>query len=228
MLKYGALVSAICAGFAVQAEPSVNERTVAGPGAVQITAEIWVDNWFALYANGLPVIEDSVPLTTEKSFNAERVTFSADLPLTLGFEFHDFMQNETGLEYIGTDRQQMGDGGAIAQFRDATTGKMLAVTDANWRCTVVQAAPVSDDCAASDNPVIGQGACASKTTALAADWAQPGFDDRGWPAATEHSAWSVGPKGGYDQIDWDNQSALIWGPDLVHDNVVMCRLTISE
>ena len=78
---------------------------------------MWVDNWFRLFANGAPLLEDSVAYRTERSFNAERFTFNADLPLTLAFEFRDFMQNETGLEYIGTRRQQLGDGGAIAQFR---------------------------------------------------------------------------------------------------------------
>ena len=214
-------------GFA-QDGPQVHETTVAGSGKVGITAEIWVDNWFQLYANGMPVVQDSVPYATERSFNAERVTFSADLPLTIAVEFRDFMENDTGLEYTGTDRQQMGDGGAIAQFRATANGVLIAVTNANWRCEVVQQAPVSDDCAALAAPEVGVGVCASTTIAPPPDWFAPGFDDRGWPAATEHAARSVAPKGGYDEIDWDRNAKLIWGPDLYHDNIVLCRTTITK
>lgn len=211
-----------------QGSSPVHDTTLATPGTTPIIAEMWVDNWFRLYANGKALIEDSVPLTTARSFNAERVTFNADLPLTLAFEFRDFMQNDTGLEYIGTDHQQMGDGGAIAQFRDAATGDLLAVTDAGWHCRVIQQAPLSDACADLANPVAGEGDCAASVTAVAPDWVAPAFDDSTWPAATTHSARSVGPKDGYDQIDWVPQSAFIWGPDLHRDNVVLCRTTISR
>ena len=42
---------------------------------VTLTGEVWVDNWFTLWANGQKVIEDSTPYKTERSFNAERFTF---------------------------------------------------------------------------------------------------------------------------------------------------------
>ena len=91
---------------------------------------MWVDNWFKLYVNGALLIEDSVSIETERSFNAERFEFDSDLPMTLAFEFRDFMENDTGLEYIGTRRQQMGDGGAIAQFHERDSGKLLAASGA--------------------------------------------------------------------------------------------------
>jgi hypothetical protein len=206
----------------------VHEAAIAGDGALSITAEIWVDNWFQLYANGAPVFQDSVPYATERSFNAERVTLTADLPLTIAIEFRDFMQNDTGLEYIGTDRQKIGDGGAIAQFRNSATGAVVAVTNANWRCQVVQQAPMSDDCAAAANPEVGVGACASNTFAVSPDWTAPEFDDQTWEAATEHSARSVDPKGGYDAISWDRSARLIWSADLFHDNIVLCRTRIIK
>ena len=68
----------------------MNEREIEGDGTTKIMAEIWVDNWFALSVNGVPLIEDSVPFKTERSFNAERVTFNTDLPATVAFEFLDF------------------------------------------------------------------------------------------------------------------------------------------
>ena len=39
--------------------------------AASFTVEVWADNWAAVYANGELVGEDSVPITTERSFNAE-------------------------------------------------------------------------------------------------------------------------------------------------------------
>jgi hypothetical protein len=58
--------------------------------------------------------------------------------MTVAFAFRDFMENDTGLEYIGERNQQMGDGGAIAQSRMQTAmfgcdGCKLAVSDRNMR-----------------------------------------------------------------------------------------------
>ncbi len=193
-----------------------------------LRADIWADNWFAMYANGRLVIEDSVPITTERSFNAETVTFTANLPMTIAFEVKDFKENDTGLEYIGTDRQQMGDGGMIAQFLEATTGKTVAVTDARMRCLVVQRAPVDRSCAEQSNPVAGEGACGFVETAIPDNWTAADFDDSLWPAATVHSSWEVGPKDGYDTIDWDWDAKLIWSDDLVQDNTLLCRMVLGN
>lgn len=193
-----------------------------------LKADIWVDNWFAMYANGTPVVEDSVPITTERSFNSETATFTADLPMTIAFEVKDFKENDTGLEYIGTNRQQMGDGGMIAQFLDASSGETVAVTNADVRCLVVHHAPVDRACADERNPVAGVGACAFEITETPADWTASDFDDSDWPLATEHSVRDVSPKGGYDTIDWDEKAQLIWSGDLVQDNTLLCRMVIGE
>ena len=63
-------------------------------------AEVWADNWFALYVNGELVGEDSVPITTERSFNSETITFDADYPLTIAIEAKDFKEDDSGLENI--------------------------------------------------------------------------------------------------------------------------------
>ena len=47
--------------------------------SVTFQAEVWVDNWFALYINGKKVGEDSVPITTERSFNSEKIKFTATI-----------------------------------------------------------------------------------------------------------------------------------------------------
>jgi hypothetical protein len=61
----------------------VHETAVAPSGKVSITTELWVDKWFRLYANGAPLVQDSVPYKTERSFNAERISLNADLSLTI-------------------------------------------------------------------------------------------------------------------------------------------------
>ena len=193
-----------------------------------ITADVWVDNWFTVYADGELVMEDPVSITTERSFNAETATFSAETPVVIAIEAKDFKENDSGLEYIGTPRQQTGDGGMIAQFRDANSGDIVAVTDENTRCLVVQFAPVDMSCAQERDPVAGEGACAFETTEVPSDWTSPDFDDSDWPAATVHTAADVGPKDGYDEITWDSSAQLVWGPSLKQDNTLLCRLTISE
>lgn len=204
----------------------LNTSTVTGPGgSTEVTAEIWVDNWFTLWVNGAKVMEDSTPYKTERSFNAEKVTFRADLPMVVAFELRDFMENDTGLEYIGSGRQQMGDGGAIFQFRDAS-GRLIGASDASWRCHVAQHAPVETSCEKERDPREGQGACAAKVD-MPSGWQEPGFDASGWPNATQHSERDVGPKDGYDQLRWDGAANLIWGPNLKQDNIVLCRATLQ-
>lgn len=206
----------------------LNERVIEGEGGTKVIGEIWVDNWFSLAVNGEPLIEDSVAYNTERSFNAEQVTFPATLPMTLAFEVRDFKENDTGLEYIGSDRQQMGDGGMIAQFRDAATDKILGATDKTMRCLVVHRAPLDRACAGEKDPVAGEGVCAFSETAFPDDWTASDFDDSSWPAAVEHSAADVSPKNGYDEINWDPSAKLVWSEDLVQDNTLLCRMTISE
>ena len=73
-------------------------------------AEVWADNWFTMSVNGTKVGEDSVPITTERSFNAETFTFRASYPLTIAIETKDFKETDSGIEYIGKGQQQMGVG----------------------------------------------------------------------------------------------------------------------
>lgn len=193
-----------------------------------LTADIWADNWFQMHVNGVEVVEDSVPITTERSFNAQTVTFSAELPMTIAIMAKDFKQNDTGLEYIGTRRQQMGDGGLIAQVRDATTGDVVAVTNGEMRCLVVHHAPVDRACRDARDPVAGEGPCGFVKTDVPAGWTTPEFDDSQWPFATEHSVRDVRPRDGYDRIDWDTSARLIWSDDLVLDNTLLCRLTVPR
>ncbi len=192
--------------------------------AETIHADVWADNWFAFYLNDKKLAEDHVSISTERSFNEETFDFQAQRPFALNFVVKDFKQNDTGLEYIGTRRQQMGDGGFIAQF--LANGKLVAATDDGWRCLVIHDAPTRPDCAKERTPVAGKGACGFTKTAEPEGWKSVTFDDSAWPRATEYSEWSVGPKDGYDKVDWRWDAKLIWGPDLKTNNTLLCRTVV--
>lgn len=63
-------------------------------GASQIRGEVWADNWFSLYVGEQLVIEDSTPITTERSFNAETFVFDAEYPLQLNIVAKDFKEHD--------------------------------------------------------------------------------------------------------------------------------------
>ena len=211
-----------CGGDAPEA------TVVAGPETSAIKGEVWADNWFAFYLGDRLIIEDSTPITTERSFNAEAFVFDADYPLQLNFVAKDFKQDDTGLEYIGRRNQQMGDGGLIAQFTDTATGETVAVTDSAWRCLVIHEAPLDRACEDEADPAPGVGPCQFTATAEPEGWRMPGFDDSEWPSAVEHSAAAVRPKGGYDDISWRDGARLIWSADLETQNTLLCRLTVPR
>ncbi len=207
--------------------PVQETNTAAGTGSLKIKGEVWADNWFAFYLGDEFVIEDSVPITTERSFNAESFTFSGDYPLVLNFVVKDFKQDDTGLEYIGTRRQQIGDGGLIAQFTNADTGEVIAVTDQNWRCYVLHEAPLDPACAQNRNPQAGVPPCAFLEREEPNGWKFIDFDASSWESVTEYSEREVRPKDGYDKIRWDRSARLVWSGDLRLHNTVLCRLVIE-
>ena len=187
-------------------------------------AEAWADNWFAMYIGDTLVIEDSVSITTERSFNAERYSFDANAGDVLSFILKDFKETDSGIEYIGLDNQQMGDGGIIAQVTDLSTGEVVAATDATWSALVVHRAPLNTECEKDADPDV---TCEFEIIETPADWADADFDDSAWSNATEWSANEVGTKDGYDVIEWDVSAQLIWGVDLEVDNTILLRTTVS-
>ena len=190
------------------------------------SADVWADNWFEMRINGVQVAQDSVPITTERSFNAESFIFEAQRPFVIGLMVKDFKENDTGLEYIGTRRQQMGDGGVILQIMDAA-GDLVAVSSADWSCLVIHTAPLDKSCESDADPVAGQGACGFDASGEPDGWDSVDFDATDWPAADVYSEREVSPKDGYDEITWDASADLIWGPDLEQSNTVLCRLTVQ-
>lgn len=194
--------------------------------AETFSADVWADNWFELRVDGVQVAEDSVPITTERSFNKESFTFEAERPFVLGLVAKDFKENDTGLEYIGTRRQQMGDGGVILQIRDAS-GETVIVSDETWQCSVIHSAPLDKACEDVADPVAGEGACGFEARNEPAGWDLASFDASDWPAADVYSEGEVSPKHGYNEVVWDRAAKLIWGPDLEQSNTVLCRLAVE-
>jgi len=190
---------------------------------VTVDADVWGDNWFAVYIGDKLVVEDSVPYNTERSFNSESASFDVTLPANVNVIMKDFKENDSGLEYIGTRRVQIGDGGFIAQFFDAESGELIAASDESWRCLVIHRAPLNRSCVQSSEP---EHSCQSEIVAEPEGWMQPGFDDSEWPHAIVHSARAVQPRRGYDRVTWDDTAKLIWGEDLEIDNTVLCRFQI--
>ena len=203
--------------------PDATEPPSGQSATSQFVAEVWADNWFALYVNGQLVGKDSTPITTERSFNAETITFTATYPLTIGIEAKDFKETNSGLEYIGERNQQMGDGGIIAQITDVGTGKVVAVTNSNWKLKVIHRAPLNPECEKSQDP---NTACRFESTKAPPGWTGADFDAGTWSPATEWTESAVRPKDGYNTIQWDESARLIWGSDLKLDNTILLRLTV--
>lgn len=189
------------------------------------TAEVWADNWFSLYVNGTLVGEDSVSITTERSFNAETITFEAAYPLTVAMVSKDYVENETGLEYIGQPNQQMGDGGFIAQFTDNTTGRVVLTTSSAWAGLAIETAPLNVDCEKSVDPLAD---CRFEQLEEPTGWQTESFDVTNWSRAVEYTAAEVGTKDGYDTITWDSSARLIWGDNLDTQNTILWRAPIVE
>ena len=193
--------------------------------SISFQAEIWADNWFALYVNGKKVGEDSVPITTEKSFNSEKIKFTATYPITIGLMAKDFVENASGLEYIGKSNQQIGDGGIVLQIRDLTTNQIVAYTDSTWKSLVVFKAPLNPECVTSKAPLTD---CKSQTIKNSTTWYSSTYKDSSWLNAKEFTKEAVGVKDGYFNIDWSANAKLIWSNDLKLDNTILFRKVVSE
>lgn len=195
-----------------------------GAPPVQLRAEVWADNWFAFHVGDKKVAEDPVSIRTERSFNAETFTFEAGYPFEVNLVIRDYIEDDTGLEYIGARNQQMGDGGFIMQLTDTATGRVVAVSSPAMRCLVVHQAPLNPDCEKSPTPV---SACRSKISPEPAGWKSPGFDASSWQAATVYSESAVKPRDGFTRIRWDKAARLVWSSDLKADNTLLCKLRVD-
>lgn len=214
MRKLSALISILYLTFLIAPASSVESKTIS------FKAEVWADNWFALYVNGKKVGEDSTPFATEKSFNLDVISFKSTYPLNIGILARDYVENASGLEYIGKPNQQIGDGGIIAQFREATSGLVVGATNKSWRVFVTNKAPLNAECVKSSSPLTD---CKTLITKSPTAWYSNTFKDSKWKNATEFSKEEVGVKEGYFAANWSAGAALVWSPDLKLDNTILLR-----
>jgi phosphatidylethanolamine-binding protein (PEBP) family uncharacterized protein len=198
--------------------------TSAATATTAFQAEVWVDNWFSLYVNGKKVGEDSVAYNTEKSFNSTLIKFSATYPFQVGVLARDFMENDSGLEYIGKPNQQIGDAGFILQIREVKSGKIVASTSSQWKSLVIQKAPLNTSCVSSTQPLVE---CKSSLISIPNSWSSKTFKDTSWKNSTVFTEAEVGVKDGYMDYQWSAASKLIWSSDLKLDNTVLFRTLVT-
>ena len=208
--------------FTLLSVPAQSQAAVSK--SVVFQAEVWADNWFALYINGKKVGEDSTPISTEKSFNSEKIKFSATYPLTIGVIARDFTENASGLEYIGKPNQQIGDAGIIFQIREVVSGKVIAYSGRDWKVLTLNKAPLNTECVKSTNPITE---CKSLNVTIPTTWAASTYKDTAWKYATEFSKETVGVKEGYFDYTWEPGAALIWSSDLKLDNTILLRKVVK-
>ncbi len=226
------LALAACGGgdsaTSATAAPTTTTTTTTTTTVVSTTVtfkgEVWADNWFQFYLGNALVMTDSVPITTERSFNSETFTFSGSYPLELNVIIKDYKQDDSGLEYIGTPQQQIGDGGFIAQITDTSTGKVVAVSSSAWKCKVIHKAPLNKACVKDASPIT---TCGFTSLDEPGGWKNAGFDTSGWETATEYTPTAVGLKLGYYDITWNSAAKPIWTSDLLSDNTLLCKVTVS-
>ncbi|KIG14808.1 signal peptide and transmembrane prediction [Enhygromyxa salina] len=186
--------------------------------------EVWADNWSSMYLDETLLMEDAEPITQERSFNAEIFSFEATPPFGLNVIMKDFIENDSGLEYIGEPNQQMGDGGYIMQVTDMESGERVVVSDASWRCLTIHEAPLNKECESSASPLDD---CEWEIGEEPDGWKSAAFDDAAWVAPSVYTSEQVQPKEGYNEISWDPDAQFIWGADLETHNTLLCRVTVE-
>ncbi|WP_395143035.1 hypothetical protein [Armatimonas sp.] len=129
----GALVGA--AALAIAQPP----RRGGQPGIIKpemsdtIQANVYADNWFALYINGKLVAVDPIDFLPH---NVVNISILPEYPMTVAVIAKDNADPKTGFEY----GDYVGDGGFVMKFSDGT------VTDAKWKVkTIFSGPPVKNE-----------------------------------------------------------------------------------
>jgi phosphatidylethanolamine-binding protein (PEBP) family uncharacterized protein len=167
-------------------------------------AEVYADNWFALYINGRLAVVDPIVFLPH---NVVSVDLLPEYPMTIAIIAHDNADPKTGLEY----GDHIGDAGLVLKFADGT------VTDGTWKVKAIERGPLGGDIA---NPRV-------ETEHRPANWFAPDFDDSAWENATVFTEQRVNPKPPYYEHDFSG-AQFIWSKDLDLDNTVLFRKRIDK
>jgi hypothetical protein len=187
------------------------------PGTVIGT--VYCDNTFTMWVNGEEVAKDPVAFTPHQ---AVRVAFEWDgtSSITYAIQCEDFA-SESGYEYTGSDRPQLGDGALIAEFNDG----LGTVTAANsWRVYTATFGPTDasqqNGCSASN-----LSACVVEDRGMPQGWTTVDFDDSGWVLATSYSAeeagWGRSP-------EWSSTEGCCNFTSPIDRTGLGCNLTMKE
>ncbi|QTN32215.1 sulfatase-like hydrolase/transferase [Akkermansiaceae bacterium] len=170
-----------------------------------IQANIYADNWFALYINGQLVATDPIPFIPH---NVVTLDILPEYPMTIAVMARDNADPKTGMEY---DNTSIGDGGFILKFSDGT------VTTASWKAKDFFHGPINSDTA---NPKV-------RATPIPENWFATDFDDSSWANAKEFTEQEIDPKKPYFDHDFKG-AKWIWSDDLKLDNTVIFRTRIAS
>ena len=178
--------------------------------SVAVTGLVYGDNSFELYVNGRKVASDPIAF---KPFNVVKVSFRASYPMTFAFKAVDYGDAKTGLEYNNT---KVGDGGLIARFSNGV------VTGSGWKATTISHGP-TDVASCLADPTT----CKVINTPAPSNWTTTSAASR-WPAAKLYTEAEVQPHvDGFSAMKW-GKAKFIWGDNLVTDNTVLLRKTVTR
>ncbi|MFZ1806702.1 MAG: hypothetical protein WAU36_05750 [Cyclobacteriaceae bacterium] len=208
------------------------------------TTYIFADNYFEMYVNGVAIGKDKVPFT---QFNSSVVKFKVKKPFTIAMKLVDWEEHlGIGGEANRGNSFHAGDGGLVAVVKDAQDN-IIAITNDNWKAQTYYTAPITDlNCVSEDGAYRYSKNCDTKdsqdgTQFYALHWELPdawmdvNFDDTNWPNATTYTNQTIGVdnKPSYTNFtsifdDASNDAQFIWSTNVVLDNEVLVRYTISE
>jgi hypothetical protein len=209
-----------------------------------ITAYVFADNYFEMYVNGKPVGKDKVPFT---QFNSSLMRFRVKQPFVVAILAVDWEEAMgLGTEANGPAAYHAGDGGLVAVFTDST-GKIISVTDKQWKAQTYYTAPIKDlRCPTETGNLRLSDRCSTADSSdgnlwyglhweRPAGWEQPGFNDASWPYAYEYANSTIGVdnKPAYTRFTdiFDNagtDAKFIWSSNVILDNEVLMRHTIGS
>jgi hypothetical protein len=200
-----ALMLAALAGSAV-----APQAASAASKQVRVTGLVYGDNSFVLYVNGRKVASDPIAF---KPFNVVNVSFRASYPMTFAFKAVDYGDPTTGLEYNNT---RVGDGGLIAHFSNGLA------TGSGWKAKTISHGPTDLPTCLADPTT-----CRVVNTPEPSRWTTSSAAAK-WPAAKLYTEAQVQPHvDGFSSMKW-GKAKFIWGDNLVTDNTVLLRKTITR
>ena len=187
-------------------EPTTKTARIRKPRmADTFKANVYADNTFELYINGVLTAVDSIKFIPH---NVISVDVLPTYPMTIAVLARDNADPKTGMEYANTN---IGDGGFILKFGDGT------VTNGQWKAKSFSHGPIDRD---TKNPKI-------KSEPIPENWFAIDFDDSKWKNAKEYTQDEVGPKDPFFDHDFDG-AKFIWADDLALDNTVIFRHRVDR